>query len=153
MTNRSRAWGSLALCLPLALLGACAANDKPKPVAVQSVIQAPGQSAVTVSERDIGAAVVVEMAQELRVALPDSSWAISNNLAWSVESPNNGVLNVVGSRFERGPRDSNPAEAGGTTVWRLKPQAPGKVSLTFALRWPRSLRPPVQTAIFEVTVK
>jgi hypothetical protein len=154
MTNALRLWcRGLVSAVALALLCACASADKPKPVVVQSVVQAPGKATVTVSELNDGASVVLEAAQELRVDLPSSAWAVANNLEWSVVDLNPGVLNVLGSRFERGLRDNNPAEAGGTTVWRLKPQAAGRVNLKFALRRPHSLNPATQTVGFDVTVR
>lgn len=152
LTKQPCARAGLALIL-VALLCACATADGPKPVVPQSVIQAPGKATVTVVERDAGARVVVDMSQELRIDLPNSSWAIANNLEWSVEASKPGVLTVLGSRFERAPRYENPSESGGTTSWRIKPQGPGQTKLTFVLRRPRSLLAPVQTAAFEVQVK
>ena len=144
--------GGFAACAALALLGACASAGKPKPVVVQSVVQAPGKATLDVSERNDGASVVLDAAQELRVELPNSAWAVANNLEWSVVDLNPGVLSVLGSRFERGQRDNNPTESGGTTVWRLKPQAAGRVNLKFALRRPHRLNPATQTVGFDVTV-
>ena len=104
--NNSRVWGCLALLalgMPLALLGACATGDKPKPAvaAVQSVLQVPGKAVVAVSNRNDGAAVLLETAQELRVDLQLSAWEVSNNFEWSIAELKPGVLDPIGSRFER----------------------------------------------------
>lgn len=153
MTNHPRVWGHLVLCVPLALLGACASGDKPKPPVVQSVLQAPGKAVVTVSDRNDGAAVLLETAQELRVDLPLSAWEVANNFDWSVAELKPGVLDPIGSRFERTGRDTNPTESDGSTIWRLKPSAPGRVSVTFALRRPYSTGASAKTVVFDVTVK
>ena len=154
MTNNLRVWGSLALCVPLALLGACASADKlPKPVAVQSVIQAPGKAYVTASSDGDGASVVLDATQELRVELSLSGFEVANNMDWSIAELKPGVLTATGSRFERATRDVNPLESEGATVWRLKAQAPGQVRLTFGLRRAYSLGAPVKSVSFDVTVK
>ena len=155
MTNNLRVWGSLALCVPLALIGACAASDKPKPVVVvvPSVIQAPGKSVVTVSDQNPGAPVVVELAQELRVDLSLSAYEVAHNMDWSVVDLKPGVLSPLGSRFERTARDSNPTESDGSTIASFKPQAPGTVTLTFGLRRPYSVGAPMRSVSFDVTVK
>ena len=154
--SRVRGWlALLALGMPLALLGGCAVGDKPKPavVAAQSVLQAPGKAAVAVSNRNDGAAVLLEIAQELRVDLPLSAWEVANNFDWSIAELKPGVLDPIGSHFERTGRDTNPTESDGSTIWRLKPSAPGRVSLTFALRRPYSTGAPAKTVAFDVTVK
>jgi hypothetical protein len=153
MTNNLRVWSSLALCVPLALLGACASADKPKPVVVQSVIQAPGKAHVTVSSASDGASVVLDATQELRVDLAISGWEVANNMDWSVTDLKPGVLTPLGSRFERATRDVNPLESEGSTVWRLKAQAPGQIRLTFGLRRPYSVGASVRSVSFDVTVK
>ncbi|MES3013251.1 MAG: protease inhibitor I42 family protein [Pseudomonadota bacterium] len=153
MTNPLRALGSLALCVPLVLLGACASADKPKPVVVQSVIQAPGQAHVTVSNASDGASVLLDATQELRVELVLSSWEVANNMDWSVTDLKPGVLTVLGSRFDRGSRDVNPLESEGSRVWRFKAQAPGTVRLTFGLRRPYGLGAPPKSVGFDVTVR
>ena len=153
MTKNLRVWGSLVLCVPLALLGACASGDKPKPVVVQSVIQAPGKAYVTVSSASDGAAVVLDANQELRVELSLSGYEVANNMDWSVTDLKPGVLTTIGSRFERATRDVNPLESEGSTVWRLKAQAPGKLQLSFGLRRAYSMGAPVKSVSFDVTVK
>jgi len=154
MTTNLRLWGSLALWVPLALLGACASADKAKPaVKPPSLIQAPGRAAVVVSDRDDGASVVLDATQELRVELSNSAWEVANNFDWSVVDLKPGVLNVLGARFERSGRDSNPTESDGATVWRIRPQAPGRVTLSFGLRRPHSIGPAKRTVSFDVTVK
>ncbi|MEP7100287.1 MAG: protease inhibitor I42 family protein [Burkholderiales bacterium] len=153
MTNNLRVWGSFALCVPLALLGGCASGDKPKPVVVQSVIQAPGKAYVTVANANDGAAVVLDTTQELRVELSLSGFEVANNMDWSVSGLKPGVLTTIGSRFDRATRDVNPLESAGATVWRLKPQAPGQVRLSFELRRAYSLGAPTKSVSFDVTVK
>lgn len=154
MTTTSRECTRFALSLPLALLVfGCSTADKPKPTAVPIAIQAPGKSTLTVSDLNDGAAVVVEAAQELRVDLANSAWAVQNNMAWSVVDLKPGVLDVLGSRFDRSTRDVNPIESEGTTIWRIRPRAPGRVALTFELRRPYMVGPPVRSVSFDVTVK
>ncbi|MES2098636.1 MAG: protease inhibitor I42 family protein [Pseudomonadota bacterium] len=153
MTNPLRVWGSLALCVPLALLGACASADKPKPVVVRSVIQAPGKAHVTVSNASDGASVVLDATQELHVNLALSGWEVANNMDWSVTDLKPGVLTALGSRFDRSARDVNPLESEGSAVWRFKAQAPGQIRLTFGLRRPYSVGPPLKSVSFDVTVK
>ena len=153
LTNNQRVWSSLALCLPLASIGACASADKPKPVVVQSVIQAPGKTHVSASDANSGASVMLETGQELRVELSLSAWEVANDFDWSVAELKPGVLTALGSRFERTGRDANPTESDGATVWRLAPQAPGRVTLTFGMRRPYSVGAPARTASFDVTVK
>ena len=153
MTTNPRVWCSLALCVPLALLGACASPDTPKPAAVHGAIAAPGKAKLTVSDADDGASVVVEAAQELRVDLPNTALGVAGNYEWSVVELKPGVLDVIGSRFERSPRDDNPTESAGITVWRLKPHAPGRVALKFELRRAYSRGAPQQAVSFDVTVK
>lgn len=154
MTKNLRVWGSLALCVPLALLGACASADKaPKPSVVRSVIQAPGKAHLTVSNADDGASVVLDKAQELRVELSLSGYEVAHNMDWSVAELKPGVLTVLGTRFERAALDVNPLESEGAKVVRLAPQAPGQVRVTFELRSPYSLGAPVKSVSFDVTVK
>ena len=153
MTMPLRAWRHLALCVPLALLGACASGDKPKAPVAPALIEAPGRPALTLTSANDGARVVVAQAQELRVELPNSAWSVAQNFEWSVVDLAPGVLGVTGSRFERTGRDSNPTESDGSTVFRLRPQAPGVVTLKFVLRRPQRLDPPIQAVSFDVTVK
>lgn len=154
MTNPLRLRASLALCVPLALLGACASADKaPKPVVARSVIQAPGKAHLTLSNADDGASVMLDSAQELRVELSLSAYEIANNMDWSVTDLKPGVLAVVGARFERATRDLSPGESEGATVVRLKPQAPGQVRVTFGLRRPYSVGAALKSVSFDVTVK
>lgn len=155
LMNDPRAWARLVLCMPLVLLGACAGSDKPKPVmpVTQSVLQAPGKTVLTVSDRNDGAAVMLEAAQELRVDLQLSAWEVANNFDWSLADLKTGMLDPIGSRFERTGRDTNPTESDGSTIWRLKPNGPGRVTLTFALRRPYSTGPSLKTVGFDVTVK
>ena len=150
-----RRCGLLLLCSALGLLGACAGVDKPKPVLpiTQSVLQAPGRTVLTVSDRNDGAAVMLETAQELRVDLQLSAWEVANNFDWSLADLKTGMLDPIGSRFERSGRDTNPTESGGSTLWRLKPSGPGRVTLAFALRRPYSTGPSLKTVSFDVTVK
>ena len=153
MTKNLHVWGSLALCLPLALLGACASGDKPQPVVAQRVFQAPGKPHVVVTSGNDGAAVVLEAKQALWVELSLSAYEVANNMDWAVTDLKPGVLTVVGSRFERTRRDLNPLQAEGATVWQLKAQAPGQLKLTFVMRRPYALGAAVRSVSFDVTVK
>ena len=153
MTNNLRVCGSLALCVPLALLGACASADKPRPLVVRSVVEAPGKAYVTVSSASDGASVVLDTTQELRVELALSAWELARNMDWSVTDLKPGVLTPLGLRFERATRGVNPLESEGSMVWRLKAQAPGQLRLTFGLRRPYSVGAPFKSVSFDVTVK
>ena len=153
MSMPPRAWRHLALCVPLVLLGACASGDKPKPPVVQAVIEAPGQTALTLTSANDGARVVLGQAQELRVELPKSAWSIAQNFEWTLVDLAPGVLTATGSRFQRTRLDVNPLESDGTTTFRLRPQAAGTVALKFVLRRPQRLDPPIQTVGFDVSVK
>ena len=153
MTNSPRCWRGLALGLPLVLVAACASGDKPRPAPVQSAILAPGKTHVTVSDANDAASVVLDVSQELRVDLSLSAYEVANNMDWSVADLKPGVLTALGARFERTGRDTNPTESDGSTVWRLKPLAPGHVTLTFGLRRPYSVGAPVRSVSFDVTVK
>lgn len=153
MTKTLRVWRGLALCLPLALIAACASGDKAKPAPTPSVIQAPGKTHVTVSDANDAAGVVLEPVQELRVELSLSAYEVANNMDWSVTELKPGVLTALGARFERTGRDTNPTESDGATVWRLKPQALGRVTLVFGLRRAYSVGAPVRSVSFDVTVK
>ena len=153
MTIIPRAWRPLALCVPLVLLAACASSEKPKVPLPPAPVEAPGKAAVTATIANDGARVVVARSQELRVELPHTAWTIAQNFEWSVVDLVPGVLVPTGSRFERTTRDLNPLESDGTTVFSFRAQAPGAVTLKFALRRPHRLDPPLQTASFDVTVK
>lgn len=153
MTKNLHVWGGLALCVPLALLGACATGDKPSPVVVQSAIRAPGEAYVAVSDANDAAAVVLDAAQELRVNLSLSAYEVANNLDWSISDLKPGVLTSLGSRFERAARDSSPTESDGSAIWRLKAQAPGRATLSFVLRRAYSVGAPARSVSFDVTVK
>jgi hypothetical protein len=153
MTIIPRAWRPLALCVPFVLLAACASGDKPKLPVPPATVEAPGRSAVTVTSASDGARVVVAQAQELRVELPNSAWSIAQNFEWSVVDLGPGVLVPTAARFERTARDVNPLESDGTTVFRFRPQAPGALTLKFALRRPHRLDAPLQAVSFDVTVK
>lgn len=146
-------WRGLALCLPLALLGACTSVDQVKPIAARSAIQAPGKPRLIVSNANDGTAIKLEAAQDLQVDLPLGAGEVANNLDWVISDLKPGVLTLIGTRFERTGRDSNPTEADGTAVFRLKPKAPGRVTLTFALRRPYSLGTPSRSVSFDVTVE
>lgn len=153
MKNNLRVWGRLALCLPLALLGACASGDKaPKPAVVVPAVQSPGKPYVTISDANAAAGVVLDATQELRVELSLSTWEVANNMDWSVADLQPGMT-VLGSRFERTGRDNNPSESEGATIFRLKPQAPGHVTMNFALRRTYSVGAPTRAVSLDVTVK
>ena len=152
MTMFLRAWRPLALCVPLVLLGACASGDN-KPKAAPVLVEAPGKAAVTLTDANDGAPVTLAVTQELRVELPNSAYSIAQNFEWSVVDLGPGVLGLTGSRFDRSNRDVNPLESDGTTVFRFRPQAPGVVTLKFALRRPHRLDAPLQAVSFNVTVK
>ena len=142
----------LALSMALALLAGCGtAEKKAKPeVAPPSLIQAPGQATLTVSADNAGAGIVLERTQALVVRLP---LVFTTGLEWSLVDMKPGVLASQGQKFERLPRNVDLNEVGGTSVWRLVPEAAGSVALNFQLRRPHSLVPATQTVTYNVTVK
>ena len=154
MTPESRARArTLTLWVPLVLLAACATPNPPKAPPVALIVQAPGKTTLDLDERQDGASVTLGTAQGLRVELPTDAAAVNADMSWRVVLSAPGVLDDLGSRFDRRTRDNNPTEAGGTTVWRLMPKGPGRVALSFELRKPYSLDPPLQTLHYDVTVK
>ena len=154
LTLEFRAIGrTLALAAPLALLAACASSGPPKLPPPPKVVQAPAQAKLTLDATQDGAQVTLARTQGLQVELPTDAYAVNANMSWRIVLPTPGVLEDLGAKFERGARDNNPTEAGGTTVWRLKPAAAGQVALSFELRKPYSLDPPLQTLHYDVTVK
>ncbi len=143
-------WQVPVLCLPLALLGACGTIEKAPTPPPPGLIQKAGSAAITVTEADAGAPIVLERGQALVVRL---AVAGNQNPDWVVIDLKPGVLRVLGSRFERALRDTDAGEAAGSTVWRFAPEAPGEVVLNFELRQPRSVAAPLQTARYTVTVR
>ncbi len=138
------------LLMTMALLGACGTTDKAPAPPPPALIQKAGSAAITVTEADAGAPIVLERGQALVVRL---AVAGNQNPDWVVVGLEPGVLRVLGSRFERALRDTDAGEAAGATVWRFAPEAAGEVVLNFELRQPRSVAAPLQTARYTVTVK
>ena len=85
-----------ALCLPLAFLGACGTTEK-APAPPPALIQKAGSAAITVTEADAGAPIVLERGQLLVVRL---AVAGNQNPDWVVIDLKPGVLRALGSRFE-----------------------------------------------------
>ena len=125
-------------------------REPPAPAAAPRVVQEPGRSSVRVSEGQSGAGVVLGPAQEMVVDLPVDT---TSGYEWTLVDLKPGVLNVLGSKFERTVRTANPEEAAGAVVWRFRPEAMGAVALRFELRRPRSLEPARQTVTYDVTVR
>jgi predicted secreted protein len=151
MTKRTRVMRHAAMMMAAALLGACSTAEKvAPPPAAPSVVQSPGRKAVNVTPAQSGATVVLDSGQQLVVTLPLSA---TSGLQWAPVDLKPGVLAVLGSTFERAPRDVNIDEAAGAEVWRFAPEAAGTVALRFELRRPRSLAPAAQTVNYAVTVK
>ena len=142
-----RVWSGVALAA--ALLAACSTTDAPKPPP-PPVAGSPGQLIVNVTEANAGASVAIERGQTLVVNLPIR---ITTGFEWSLVDLKPGVLTVLGPTFERSTIFADDSEAGGTMMWRLKPEAAGVVKLNFELRRPRRLEPAVQTITYDVTVK
>ena len=144
-----RAWSGVALAA--ALLAACSTADKPKePPPPPPVVGSPGQLSVKVTDANAGANVTLERGQALVVNLPIR---ITTGLEWSLVDLKPGVLTVLGSAFERSTIAVDDSQAGGTMMWRLKPEAAGAVKLSFELRRPHRLEAAVQTISYDVTVK
>ncbi|MDP9045145.1 MAG: protease inhibitor I42 family protein [Pseudomonadota bacterium] len=151
--NTRLAWALAASCGPL-VLGACGAPPVAPPRPAPPPVERPGQPVVTVGAADDGASVRIERGQELRVALPLETESVNANMDWQlVAAAPAGVLEPLGAAFERVPRNSDPSETAGRSVWRFKPVAPGRVALAFDLRRARSLDGPVRSVRFDVTVK
>ena len=140
------------MCVAAAMLVACSTAPPavPKAPPPPPVIDKPGARLVMVTDANNGASVTLESVQELVVSLP---LAPINGLEWSVVDLAPGVLTPTGAKFERDLRSTNIGEANGMSVFHFKPQAAGRVTLTFDLRRPRSLLPAVQTIVYQVTVK
>lgn len=147
MSRFPHAWSGLAVAA--ALLAACS-TPTPKPPPAPSVVQKPGHRVVVVTDANDGATVVLESAQTLTVRLPLGA---TSGLEWSLVDLQPGVLSAVGPKFERALRNTNSGEDAGDAVWQLKPVAAGAVTLNFALRPTRSVKPAVQTVRYAVTVQ
>lgn len=149
MTPTLRAWSGVALAA--ALLAACSSTEPPKaPPPPTPVVGNLGQLIVEVTEANAGASVTIERGQTLVVNLPIR---ITVGVEWSLVDLKPGVLTVLGPTFKRSTIFADDSEAGGTMMWRLKPEATGVVKLNFELRRPRRLEPAVQTITYDVTVK
>jgi predicted secreted protein len=141
---------TLAPGIAFALLVACSTADKTKPVQVQPVIQNPGRAALTVNDANNGAAIVLERSQELVVRL---AVAGSSGMDWSLVDLKPGVLRVVsGPTFERAALNVVDDPSDGSSIWRLRAEAPGTVALNFELRRPHVLGT-ARTLSYPVTVK
>ena len=135
----------------LLVLAACASRDAVKaPPPPRSVIQGPAQRTLVVTASDSGAPIVLEPAQQLTVRLPVN---VTAGLEWSLVDAKPGVVSVAGPKFERALRNTDIGEAAGASIWQFGAQASGAVTLSFELRRPRTLQPPVQTVSYSVTVK
>lgn len=152
MMKPPNARAGLGLCAVLSLLlSGCSTVDKPKPAPVQAVIQSPGKATVTVSDADGGALIVLERSQELVVRLAITG---SGNADWAPVDLKPGVLRVVsGPIFERKLLNAADDPMDGSTVWRLRAESPGSLTLQFDLRRRYSLGPSARSLSFPVTVK
>jgi hypothetical protein len=135
-------------------LVACGSTDQPKPVRPPVTIETPGRHLITVKERDAGATIVLDAAQELLVRLPLDSMEVTAGLDWLLVDVKPEVLSNAPSKFEvTGGRDYNPDGLGGDVMWRFAPQREGSTPLRFELRRVHSLDPPIRTATYVVRVK
>jgi len=148
MTLTLRAWSGLIVAA--AVLAACGTPEAPKAPPPVPPVASPGHRSVTVTEQNAGASVTLEASQELIVRLPVGATA---GLEWSLVDLQPGVLVLQNSKFERALRNTNTEEAAGSTVWQLRPQAAGNVTLNFELRRPRSLQAAARTITYRVTVQ
>jgi predicted secreted protein len=114
------------------------------------VVQGTGQHVLTVTDANSGAIVMLEATQALMVRLPVGT---TSGLEWSLVDLKPGVVSAVGPKFERALRNTNSEEAAGDSVWRVKPESAGTVTLSFELRRPHTLLPAAQTVRYDVTVK
>ncbi|MEP6876544.1 MAG: protease inhibitor I42 family protein [Burkholderiales bacterium] len=144
-----RAWSGITLAA--ALLAACSTTEPPKqPPPPPPVVGSPGHPTVKITEANAGASVTIDRGQTLVVSLPIR---VTAGREWSLVDMKPGVLTLLGSSFERSSIFADDSEAGGTMMWRLKPEVAGSVKLSFELRRPRRLEPAVQTIVYDVTVK
>ena len=134
----------------LVLLAACASGEQAKPVVVQPVVRAEGQRSISVTAEQSGAEIELGREQELVVRLATGS---TDGQEWSLVDFAPGVLNATGPKFERDLRSTTIDDATGTSLWRLRPSAPGTVALRFEYRRPRRLDPATQVVTYRVTVR
>jgi hypothetical protein len=149
---RGSLFGAVGVVVFGALL-ACSSVDQPKPPPAPLNIEQPGRHLITVTERQTGAHIVLDAAQELVVRLPLEAFAVTADLDWVLVDVKPEVLASGASRFEVGPRDTDAQELGGNVVWRLTPQAAGTTTLRFELRRTHSLDPATRIATYVVRVK
>ncbi len=150
-TAHAVAFRICAIPLLAALLAACSTADKAKePPPPPPIVGNPGQLSVNVTDANAGASVTLERGQALVVNLPIR---ITTGFEWSLVDLKPGVLTLLGSSFERSSIVADDSGASGTTIWRLKPEAAGAVTLNFELRRPHRLEPATRTIRYDVTVK
>lgn len=147
MTLTLRAWSGLIVAA--AVLAACGTPEAPKAPPPVPPVASPGHRSVMVTEQNAGASVTLESTQELIVRLPVGA---TTGLEWSLVDLQP-VLTLQSSKFERALRNTNTEEAAGSTVWQLRPQTTGNVTLNFELRRPRSLQAATRTITYRVTVQ
>lgn len=145
--------GALAVAVLAVGMSACSSDSATRPGAPRKVVQETGKSVVAVDADGDGAQVTLRLGQELRVALPNDTSTVDADMGWRVAEAPAGVVEVLGSRFERLPWNVNPSEAAGVTVWRLRPIAAGHGHLSFELRKSRTVGAPVQTVGYDLTVQ
>ena len=143
--------GMLALLTAGVLcVGACGSGPKVKPVVVPTVVAAPGQPRVTVTNEQAGAGVELGREQELVVRLANG---VVFAREWSLVDLAPGVLGAAGPTFERDLRSITSGEASGTSIWRFRPLAAGTVTLRFEYRRPRNVEPATEVVTYAVTVR
>lgn len=135
--------GALAGCI----------SGPPQPAPVPARVQDANRAVVVVSGSQSGAQVTVQRPQALQVELASDVRSVSQGYEWLLSDTDPTVLTAEAPRFERAPRDVNVFESAGTTLWRFRPTAAGRVQLQFALRQPRQRDPPLEVVRFDVTVK
>ena len=145
-----RPLGGLLVIVALASAG-CASSDVPRPAPPPRTIELPGRHLVTVVERDAGASIVLDAAQELTVRLPLDSLAVTAGLDWLLVDVKPEVLANGASKFELDTRDHE--DVGGFVVWRFTPQKAGTTQLRFELRRVHGLEPARRSASYVVRVK
>jgi hypothetical protein len=137
----------------LLALDACSTVGEPKPAPPPPRIELPGRHLVTIGEREAGATIVLDAAQELTVRLPLDDLAVTAGLDWLLTDIKPEVLSNGPSKFEVATRDGSSDGLRGDVVWRFTPQAAGSTALRFELRRTHSLDPPTRIATYVVKVK
>lgn len=155
--NPSAAMFALA-ALILVMLTGCSLFGKPaspfeEKAAVKvpvATVSDPTRKVLRVGLGQAGARVELGLDQQLQVRLLT---AVALAPEWALVGHASGVVDAQGPTFEPDVRGNISGEVEGDTVWRIRPTAPGQVTLRFEYRRPRNTAPAVQVVTFDVVVR